>query len=167
MSELLSKISAYDLLNIALPGIVLGSFSAWLFPGIAAMLDNPLGAVGGCYIAGVVASRVGSLFVERVGLRTGMVRRRPYASYIKVSRRDSKLEGLSAVSNMYRTLTGSAVLMLAEVALRPAIATLGDGALPLCCAALALLLYASWTKQEHCVSKRIKVQEGDLADEQD
>ena len=167
LDAFLNRLSSYDLLNIFLPGIALAAFTVWLFPGLENGLDSFLMAFAGCYIAGVSASRVGSLLVEWLALKLKVVTRSSYDSFIEAEKRDPKIEGLVAISNMYRTLAGAAILMLAEIALHPVIETVGEVILPFGCAALAMLLLPSWVKQERYISRRIELQKDGLENEQD
>lgn len=167
MSELLNKISAYDVINIALPGIALVAFNNAFFAGGALAANDFLTAVGVCFVAGVVASRVGSVVVEPIVVALGGLKRGSYAEYLRAVERNGKIEGLRAVSNMYRSLAGAALVCLAELVLEPILSQLGDVSLPLCCVALLALFAISWAKQEAYINKRVEMFGGEKGNEQD
>lgn len=111
MAELLDKISSYNLFNYLLPGVLFAVFASKLthysFLGydlvVAAFLY---------YFAGLVISRFGSLVVEPLFKRFGLVKYADYKTFVAACKTEPKLELLSEVNNTYRTLISLFVLLL-------------------------------------------------------
>ncbi len=64
------------------------------------------------YFVGLVISRIGSLFIEPILRKSSFLKFADYAEFVSASQKDSKLEVLSEVNNMYRTLSSMLVLLL-------------------------------------------------------
>ncbi len=155
MSELIQKISAYDLVNTLVPG------------GMLVYAMRPLGYLGPestdvfvevvlAYLLGLVGSRVGSLILEPLAIKFGLIWR-DYPAYVAAQKSDKGLVALTTIANMYRALAGS-MLVLAVLALGTLVPAayhvwllVGYGI-----AYFALLLLA-WLKQDGYVKKRIEL----------
>ena len=103
MKEVFDKISPYDILNNILPGSALiiifdRCFKEYSF-GSAQVIEN----VFLYYLAGLLASRVGSLIVEPRLKVWGVIQYSPYNEFIQAERIDEKVATLSTINNMYRT----------------------------------------------------------------
>jgi hypothetical protein len=111
MTDLLDKISSYNLFNYLLPGVLFAVIASKLthytFLGyeiaVAAFLY---------YFIGLVVSRFGSLVIEPLFRFTGFVKFADYRTFIAASKQDPKIELLSEVNNTYRTLCSLFVLLL-------------------------------------------------------
>lgn len=103
MKELLDKLSSYNLFNYLLPGILFAAFVDRLTSLQILQKDIVVG-VFIYYFLGSVVSRIGSLFIEPLLQKMGVVKFAPYEDYIRVSKTDPKIEVLSEANNMYRTL---------------------------------------------------------------
>jgi hypothetical protein len=111
MTELLDKISSYNLFNYLLPGV--------LFAVIASKLTHysflgyeVVAAAFLYYFIGLVVSRFGSLVIEPLLKFTGFVKFAEYKNFVAASKKDPKIELLSEVNNTYRTLCALFVLLL-------------------------------------------------------
>lgn len=114
MSDILDKISSYNIFNYLLPGT--------LFAVIADRLtdysfeqDDVFAAIFVYYFLGLIISRVGSLLIEPALKRTGFVTFAAYSDFASASKADHKLEVLSEVNNMYRTLCALFVVLLVTI----------------------------------------------------
>lgn len=106
------------------------------------------------YVVGVVSSRIGSLILEPTAKKLNILKWRDYSRYLEAEREDEKLQTLQTVSNMYRSLAGCLVLLLAVSALYAIIPnTLAAGTLML--AFCFVLFVFAWRKQTNYIVKRI------------
>ena len=139
MSELIEKVSAYDLLNSLIPGGILVYFM-----GVLGYLD---------------ISSTNAFFLCVFAYVLGVV-----GSYISAEKNDEKLSALTTVSNMYRSLAGSLVV-LALLSLGSLIPEIHRCWLLLIYGVLCFVLFlASWLKQERYIAKRITINKGGLDD---
>jgi len=103
MSELLEKISTYNIFNYLFPGVLYAYTLNELFS-INFLQDNLLVGFFLYYFIGLVISRVGSLFIDPILEKVRFIKKEPYKNYIKISKKDDKIDLLSEVNNMYRTI---------------------------------------------------------------
>lgn len=162
MGEIVKKVSAYDLLNALIPGMVLVFFLK-IFNYLAIEESEAFFLLTLSYLLGLVASRVGSLIVEPMVMKVGWIRH-DYEHYVKAEKHDDKIIGLTTVSNMYRTLTGS-VIVLGIIAL--------GSLVPAGCRFLLYIFYGiacfviflfGWIKQEHYILQRVNLYRKDTND---
>ena len=159
MSELIEKVSAYDLLNSLIPGGVLVYFM-----GLLGYFDiSNVSIFFLCifaYVLGVVGSRVGSNVLEPIAIKFKKIHH-DYGAYISAQKSDEKLTALTAISNMYRSLAGSLVV-LALLFLGSFVPVMYRCELSIVYGVLCFaLFYASWLKQERYIAKRIEIDKGD------
>jgi hypothetical protein len=111
MTELFDKISSYNLFNYLLPGVlfavVASKLTHYSFLGYEVVVAAFL-----YYFIGLVVSRFGSLVVEPVFRSTGFVKFSDYKSFVEACKKDPKIELLSEVNNMFRTLCSLFVLLV-------------------------------------------------------
>lgn len=103
MKELLDKISSYNLFNYLLPGVlfvyILDKFTIYSFN-----QENLIAGAFVYYFIGLVISRFGSLIIEPLLKKISFLKFAGYTDFVSASKKDSKIEILSEVNNMYRTL---------------------------------------------------------------
>lgn len=111
MKELLDKISSYNIFNYLFPGIlfvvILDKLMIYSF-----VQDNLIIGAFVYYFIGLVISRFGSLAIEPVLKKISFVKFANYADFVAASQKDAKIDILSEVNNMYRTLCSMFVLVL-------------------------------------------------------
>jgi hypothetical protein len=107
----LDKISSYDIFDNLFPGIVF-IILASKFTAYNLAVENIVVGVFLYYFAGVVISRIGSLFVEPVLNKISFIKLSKYGKYVKTSKKDSTLVVLSEVNNMYRTICPLFIVLL-------------------------------------------------------
>jgi hypothetical protein len=100
--ELLEKISSYNLFNNLLPGILFVYIVSEL-TNFNLILENNLIGAFFYYFIGLVVSRFGSLIIEPALKKIRFVKFADYKSYIVANEKDSKIDLLSEVNNMFRT----------------------------------------------------------------
>jgi hypothetical protein len=103
MDSVLSKVTSYRIFNHLLPGAIFcifcDKFIGW--PILSLQLFEALIIY---YLAGVSLSRLGSLALEPILKRLGVVSYSEYSNFVKANRTDPKIDVLLEESNMYRTL---------------------------------------------------------------
>lgn len=162
MGELIEKISAYDLINSLIPGGIL-----CYFMGLLGYFDisntNIFFLCILSYVLGVVGSRVGSNILEYLAIKSKKVQHN-YEAYISAQREDEKLAALTAVSNMYRSLAGS-LIVLGLLALGSLVPEMYRCWLFIVYGVMCFTLFAaSWIKQERYITKRIEIDRRDAND---
>lgn len=111
MEKLLEKISAYQFLNYMIPG-VLFLYLVDLLGVYTVATDNAFIMLLGGYCAGMVFSRIGSLVIEKLLLKSGFVTFAPYRDFVEAELKDSKVTILSSENNTYRTFTAMFFVLL-------------------------------------------------------
>lgn len=158
MKELLDKISSYNLFNYLFPGILFAVLSR-VITSYSFLQENLIIGVFVYYFLGMVISRIGSLVIEPVLKKLSFLKFADYKDFIEASKKDSKIELLSEINNMYRTLCSLSILL---VLLR--LYELIESKLPILksvnsyiLAILILVIFLfSYRKQTNYITKRIK-----------
>ena len=158
MSELLEKLSSYNLFNHLVPGTLFAVIVDKLTSYSLIMDDIAVGIIT-YYFYGLVISRIGSLLIEPLAKKIGFVVYADYADFIAACDVDKKLEAISETNNMYRTLASLFICLVAFLAIDwlgqhcPAVAATYPF---LAVLGLLVLFLVAWKKQTAYVSKRIK-----------
>lgn len=159
MKELLDKISSYNIFNYLLPGIlfavILNKITIYSF------IQNDL-IVGAFvyYFIGLVISRFGSLVIEPLLKRIIFVKFAPYSDFIAATKKDAKIELLSEVNNMYRTLCSMFVLILLFLiyqSIQIVLPIMGQWNPYIVIALLLIMFLFSYRKQTDYIKKRVEV----------
>jgi hypothetical protein len=111
MSELLNKISSYNIFNYLLPGIVFSALASWMMHRSLPQ-ENVLTGAFLYYFVGLVVSRFGSLVIEPFLKSISFVHFVAYKDFVVASEKDDHLTVLSEVNNTYRTLSSVFTLLL-------------------------------------------------------
>lgn len=116
MTEILGKISSYNIFNYLFPGAVFVTLAVH-FGILKKPSDSIVEKLLWFYFVGLAISRVGSVIVEPALRRLSVAEsKRPYTEYLTACEKDQKLEVMLEISNTYRTLaTAFSVLLLALV----------------------------------------------------
>lgn len=150
MSELLQKLSTYNIFNYLFPGVV---FVILLnrFTEINLAVDDVILGMFLYYFFGLVLSRIGSILIEPALRRTKIVQFSDYARFVRASKLDDKIELLSEVNNMHRTIIAMlGVLLVISICNGSATCRLTAGFL-----GLVILFILSYRKQTSFITKRI------------
>lgn len=110
MKDLLDKLSSYNIFNYLFPGIVFVVISEKI-TAYSFLQDNIIIGVFVYYFIGLVISRFGSLVLEPVLKYTKFVKFSDYKDFLSASKEDPKIELLSEVNNMYRTISSLFILI--------------------------------------------------------
>lgn len=111
MKDLLEKLSSYNLFNYLFPGIVF----VVILKGITSyslLQENLIIGVFVYYFVGLVISRFGSLIIEPLLRKLTFLKFADYKEFVDASKKDEKIEILSEVNNMYRTLCAMFILLI-------------------------------------------------------
>ena len=103
MKEIIEKISSYNIFNYLFPGIL---FCVLIqsFTSIKLIQDEIVTGFVTYYFIGLIISRIGSLIIEPILKSLKIIRFANYREFVAQSKTDQKIELLSEVNNMYRTL---------------------------------------------------------------
>lgn len=150
MSELLQKLSTYNIFNYLFPGVV---FVILLnrYTGINLAVDDVILGMFLYYFFGLVLSRIGSILIEPALRRTKIVEFSDYARFIRASKLDDKIELLSEVNNMHRTIIAMLVVLLAISICNGSVTCL----LTIGLLGIVTLFVLSYRKQTSFITKRI------------
>lgn len=157
MKEALEKLGTYNLFNYLLPGCVF-SVIAEHFKLLTIRQGETIVDLFTFYFVGLVISRIGSLILEPALKKTGVIKFGAYADFVKASASDPKIEVLSEVNNMYRTLAAmfASLLLLKLAAILCSRLGLCDQTLQWCAImAGSFLFLVSYRKQSAYVASRV------------
>lgn len=111
MSDILDKISSYNIFNYLLPGslfaIVADTYSSY-----SLIQEDVLIGIFAYYFVGLVISRIGSLAIEPLLAKVGFLKYADYRDFVSASKADKKIDLLVEVNNMYRTLLSLFVVLI-------------------------------------------------------
>jgi hypothetical protein len=161
MKDLLEKISSYNILNYLLPGAIFAVVGDSYKIYDLVQNDIVLGLFL-YYFIGLVISRFGSLVIGPLMENASFVQFVPYEQYVAAEKKDSKLEVLVEVNNMYRTLCSLFIFLVGlalfeAAAMRaPTFRVLGP---PVVLLGLLVLFSCAYRKQTRCIVKRVEANE--------
>ncbi len=157
MKELLDKISSYNLFNYLFPGILFAVLSKEITTH-SFLQENMIIGVFVYYFIGLVISRIGSLILEPILRKLSFLKFADYKDFISASQKDSKIELLSEINNMYRTLTSLFVLIIllkVYELIESKLPILKDWNSYILIALLLFMFLFSYRKQTNYIIKRI------------
>jgi len=161
MKDLLDRLSSYNFFNNLLPG-ALFAVIATRYTSATLTSKDLLLAFFIYYFIGLVVSRIGSLIVEPVLIKLGVVSYSDYSKFVSASKSDQKLNTLVEANNTYRTMIALFLCLAAfksfdVLAIKvPAIGGFAPYALS---AFLIFLFIWSFKKQSGYINKRVDCHE--------
>lgn len=158
MSELLDRLSSYNLFNYLLPGAVFTEIGEE-FTSYTLAETNIVAILFVYYFVGLVISRIGSLVLEPALKWARFVTFAPYPDFVAASRKDTKIELLSEANNMYRTLAAMVAALVALVLYERACdasAFVDRAGTYFVLAGLFLLFLFSYRKQTNYITARVE-----------
>lgn len=159
MTDLLQKISSYNLFNYLLPGILF-SVALEKFGLVTFAHENLLIEAFIFYFIGLSISRFGSLITEPILKKIKFLKFAPYKDFVSASKKDAQIEIFSEANNTYRTLTSMLILLIlfkAYSKLELALPTLEAWRLWILLVLLLIMFLYSYKKQTEYISKRINI----------
>lgn len=158
MSDLLEKLSSYNLFNYLLPGVIF-SFVADKIGQFGLMTDNLVVGFFLYYFIGLIISRFGSLIVEPLLKRISFLKFATYKAFVEASKIDKKIEIFSEANNMYRTFCSMFLLLILSKLyslFEAIIPQLQGWSVEILVVVLLLLFLFSYKKQTDYIRKRIE-----------
>lgn len=157
MTELLGKLSSYNIFNYLFPGAVFSILAQRL--SIFSTPDDIVQQLVWYYFVGMVMSRIGSVMFEPILKKTKFVTYSKYSDYLIASEIDQKIETMVEVSNTYRTLATVFLVLLVGSLLRD-ILEVSSLSVEMQNRAGIIILFAlfmlSFRKQAAYISERVK-----------
>lgn len=158
MNELLGKISSYHLFNYLLPGCLF-AVVATKFTHHEFTQQNLVLGLFLYYFYGLVISRIGSLVFEPFLRWVKFVTFADYGEFVSACKTDPKIDELSEVNNMYRTLCSLLAVFVFLSAYFPIQAKwpwIRQYELPASISILLAMFLLSYKKQTAYITKRVK-----------
>lgn len=160
MKEVIDKISSYNLFNYLFPGIIYVILLREITSYDLVLENNFLG-VFFYYFIGLIISRFGSLVIGSIlqNKKIGFVKFAKYSDFIYASDKDNKIELLSEVNNMYRTIISLfTLLFLSKIHLfiTEYLNTSVKTSNSILIFSLFILFVFSYRKQTNFIVKRVK-----------
>lgn len=162
LSDLLAKLSSYNLFNYLLPGVLFCAIADGFFGYDLVQKDIVIG-VFLYYFVGLVVSRVGSVLIEPVLKKIGFVTFASYSDYVAAEAKDPKIETLSEANNMYRTLVAllaSLFLLAGYNGVVDALPELNHYTKYIALTGLLVLFLCAYRKQTNFLRQRVERQQG-------
>ncbi|MCK6382141.1 MAG: hypothetical protein L6Q54_12940 [Leptospiraceae bacterium] len=159
MKEFLDKISSYNFFNYLFPGVI----TCLILKQITMfnlVRENVLEGLFVYYFSGLIISRIGSLFIEPILKKMKIIKYADYSEYIEASKNDAKVEMLSEINNMYRTLLSSILVIIICLIWEKVIVGYGlteKHAIASLIILLFAVLLASYRKQTEYVKRRVTI----------
>ena len=98
MSELLQKLSTYNIFNYLFPGVFVILLNR--YTEINLVVDDVILGMFLYYFFGLVLSRIGSILIEPILRYTRIIQFADYSRFVRASKLDDKIELLSEVSTI-------------------------------------------------------------------
>jgi hypothetical protein len=158
MTDLLQKISSYNLFNYLFSGVVFVVF-ADNFTSYSFIQTDLLIGLFIYYFIGLVISRIGSLIIEPLLKTVSFVKFEDYSFYITASRADPLIEVISEANNMYRTIATAFITIIIlkfYTILELRFPKIEDCEVYILLVVLVLIFLFAYKKQTNYLVKRIK-----------
>lgn len=159
MEKLLDKLSAYNIFTNLFPGIIYCFVATKLFD-FPLIQDDLVIAAFLYYFCGMVISRVGSVVIEPIMIKSGFVSYANYNDYVAASKSDKLIEELLVTSNAYRSVVSFVICLLATGAWGAALSkwpSFQSIDQYLLLGSLLVLFGFSFRKQTNYISKRVAI----------
>jgi len=103
MTDIINKITSYNLFNYLFPGILFAILATkWTIYDFK--VENIVLGAFLYYFIGMTISRIGSLFIEKILKKSKLVKFSNYKDFVDCSKKDKSLNLFSEINNTYRTL---------------------------------------------------------------
>lgn len=162
MKDLLDKLSSYNLFNYLFPGVLFAVLSKEITT-YSFLQENLITGVFVYYFIGLVVSRFGSLLIEPILRKLSFLKFADYKDFISASQKDSKIELLSEINNMYRTLTSLFILLILMKVygmIESKLSILREWHVYILLALLLIIFLLSYRKQTNYITERINSNKG-------
>jgi len=169
MSEILKKISSYNIFINLFPGVIF-CLIVDKYLSYPLIQQDLLVSLFLYYFVGLVISRVGSLVIEPLLKIIGVLKYSDYKDYVAASKVDSKIDVLLETNNMYRSVTSLFLCILIAIGFNlvsnkyPIISELS---MSITTIFLFLLFLFSYLKQTSYICKRVEIASVNKEDDDD
>jgi hypothetical protein len=159
MKDIIDKLSSYNIFNYLLPGILF----VIILPEVSSfhlMQKDLIVSVFFYYFIGLTISRIGSLIIEPTLKKLKILKFADYSKFVKASQKDSKIDLLSEVNNMYRTISSMLfVLILSKFYefIESRVSFLEDYGNYILVILISVLYVYSYKKQTDYITKRVDI----------
>ncbi len=157
MKELFDKISSYNLFNYLFPGILFAVISNKTTT-YSFLQENFIVGAFVYYFIGLVVSRIGSLVIEPILKKIAFVKFADYKDFVAASKKDAKIDLLSEINNMYRTVCSMFFLLLLlklYELIESRLPGLKDWNAYILLTSLLIMFLLAYRKQTNYITKRI------------
>jgi len=163
MNDFLDKISSYNLFNYLFPGVVFCLIVDKYFS-YTLIQDDIVVGVFLYYFVGLIISRIGSIIIEPILKKIGFVKFAEYKDFISASKNDPKIEVLSEINNMYRTII-SLFISIGFVAIFETLKTkwpfIDTFSIEIIITVIIIMFLMAYKKQTDYVCKRVEFDKDD------
>lgn len=112
INSLFSKLSAYQLLSLMLPGASLLGTMKFVFSIDIKADENIWWFLLASYVVGLIISRIGSLLIEEIFKKIGIIKGYNVGNYIAKRKEDDMIETLLSFANLYRSFCALSILLI-------------------------------------------------------
>ena len=158
MTEIINKITSYNLFNYLFPGIIFVIIATkWTIYDF--QVESIILGVFLYYFIGMTISRIGSLLIEKVLKKSKLVKFSDYKDFVICSKKDDRINLFSEINNTYRTLIslGFCLFLTKLYSELDIILDIPEVITTLGLLILIIVLYVfSYQKQTEYINKRIK-----------
>lgn len=161
MEKFLESLSSFNIFTNLVPGVVL-VFLMRSFTSVDLFQQDILFGLVVYYFIGMLVSRVGSLILEPIFKRFGMIQFADHAAYVRSSKSDTLVQILLETANTFRSMLAVSICFITVVFFDAARLKFGfiDKQLHwIVGLGLSILFAFAWIKQSSYVKKRIEANE--------
>lgn len=112
INSLFSKLSAYQLLSLMLPGASQLGTMKFVFSIDIKVDENIWWFLLASYVVGLIISRIGSLLIEEIFKKIGIIKGYNVGNYIAKRKEDDMIETLLSFANLYRSFCVLSILLI-------------------------------------------------------
>lgn len=162
MKEIIEKISSYNIFNYLFPGILFCVLIEYL-TNIKIIQDEIVSGFVIYYFIGLIISRVGSILIEPILKSLKIIHFANYREFVTQSKIDQKIELLSEINNMYRTIIACFICVFITkiyVTFDPTLQFFMNVGWILLLLLLIVLFTFSFKKQTEFIKTRVENKEG-------
>lgn len=169
MDKILDKLSSYNIFNYLFPGIVFCVVADRYFK-IPLLQDSIIDGLFLYYFVGLVISRFGSIAIEPLLKKLGIIHYSDYSDFFEASKADPKIEILSESNNMYRSLLSATVLLSLTITMNQLVIdhpSLSDYVKYALLPVLIVIFGFSYKKQTEYISQRVSANKNHNLEKED
>ena len=159
MKTITERLSQYNFLTNLLPGTILCTMLRYLVGFDVGFSTEWYRLIVIFYFVGMVNNRVGSLLVEPILRRFGIIKPMPYETYVLAEQHDEKIRTLMTENNVYRSCLSVCLIVLISFGykwLMDRFCFLEENTSLILLVFMIVLFVFSFRKQTRYISNRVK-----------